>query len=742
MDLAFLQTAFPLPPANPDFSSPSKSHSHPIPLRPFRPHSPERTLSVARKYGRRPRFRTLCAISPPSSLPKDPPTPAPDDPYHRDSTLATILIAPAFTPRVFHSSVSALFSYYSLICKTQPFIPVRLFFAVLSILSSKLIALSIPILFRHIIDSLSGTNFPAWPAVVALVLAHALAKLFASVTHELRNSLFAKAGQRIGRSITITSFAHLHNLDLAFHTAARTGALTRVVDRGTRSVLTIFRGVVFAFLPSLFELFLVCVVMLRTFSAVYAAVTVTTFLAFVLWTLRVNDRLSVARAEMNAAENEASAKLTDSLMNVEAIKAFDNAAFETARYDKTLESYEGLAVKSEWIFGRLNVGQGAVFNVGLTINLLLAANDVLTGRLTVGSVVMLATMLQQLWTPLNFLGWQYREVKQSLIDLQNLFDVLSKHPRIIDKNGAKPLQVSGGSITFENVAFEYPEPDEDLRFGGVKGESEKVLGEDSKESMAKGRLALDGLSFHLPAGKSLALVGSSGSGKSTATRLLCRLYDLTEGRIFIDGQDIAEATIESVRQAVSIVPQDTALFNDTIAYNIRYGRPSATDKEVIDAAKAASIHDVIMRTENGYETYVGERGVRLSGGERQRLSVARAFLKGSKIIVEDEASSALDTLTELEVSKSLERLGVNRTRIIVAHRLSTIMNVDHIIVMKYGRMVEEGSFEELLKIPDGIFRGMWERQQKQEDDKEGLDIGSATESWPAKGGLLSENELP
>lgn len=530
-------------------------------------------------------------------------------------------------------------------------------------------------------------------------------------------------------------------LDLAFHTAARTGALTRVVDRGTRSVLTIFRGVVFAFLPSLFELFLVCVVMLRTFSAVYAAVTVTTFVAFVLWTLRVNDRLSVARAEMNAAENEASAKLTDSLMNVEAIKAFDNAAFETSRYDETLESYEGLAVRSEWMFGRLNVGQGAVFNVGLTVNLLLAANGVMTGRLTVGSVVMLATMLQQLWTPLNFLGWQYREVKQSLIDLQNLFDVLARQPRIRDKDGAKPLEVSGGAITFENVAFEYPEPDEELRFGGEQGEREKVLGEDGKESMEKGRLALDGLSFHLPAGKSLALVGSSGSGKSTATRLLCRLYDLRGGRICIDGQDIAEATIESVRQAVSIVPQDTALFNDTIAYNIRYGRPSATDKEVIAAAKAASIHDVIMRTENGYETYVGERGVRLSGGERQRLSVARAFLKGSKIIVEDEASSALDTLTELEVSKSLEKLGVNRTRIIVAHRLSTIMNVDHIIVMRYGKMVEEGSFEKLLEIPHGIFRGMWERQQKQEDEQGGRDHGGATGSRSATGGLLSENEL-
>ncbi|CDF36759.1 unnamed protein product [Chondrus crispus] len=546
-------------------------------------------------------------------------------------------------------------------CAAQPFIARRFLLAIAAIVTSKLIGIAVPFLFKSVVDSLMAASASASASTSASAAAH----IMASTSHEMRNAFFAKAGQRIGRSITASSFAHILSLEAAFHNTTQTGALTRIVDRGTRSVLTIFRGMLFAFLPSLFELLLVCIVLLNRFSLVYVAVTVATFLAFIAWTL--------------------------------AVKAFHNDGFEFARYDESLQKYEKTAIRNEWLFSYLNMGQGAIFTVGLTINLFLATNGVIAGTLTVGSVVMLATMLQQLWVPLNFLGWQYREVKQSLIDLQNLFEILQRAPKIADVTDAKPLRVAGGEIRFDNVSFHKP---------------------------PKRKLALNKLSFTVPAGKSLALVGSSGSGKSTATRLLYRLYDLSGGSISIDGQDISKATLASLRQAVSIVPQDTALFNDTIAYNIRYGRPSASDEDVVAAAKAASIHDVIMRTPHNYQTLVGERGVRLSGGERQRLSVARAFLKGSKIIIEDESTSALDTLTEMEVSEALRKLGVDRTRIIVAHRLSTIMNVDHIVVMRYGKKVEEGTFSELLSIPNGTFKGMWDRQQKSDDTDTSFENGA------------------
>ncbi|CAN8070996.1 unnamed protein product [Agarophyton chilense] len=535
----------------------------------------------------------------------------------------------------------------------------------------------------------------------------------------MRSCVFAKAGQRVGRSITAASFAHIQSLEMAFHNSAQTGAVTRVIDRGTRSVLTIFRGLIFAFMPSMFELLLVCGVLFTRFSIWYVAVILVTFLAFISWTLFVNDKLGNVRRDMNTVENDASAKLTDSLINVEAVKAFNNGNFELNRYDQVLTQYEKLAIRNDWYYAALNIGQGLIYTVGLTLILIRAAQGVVAGTITVGSVVMLASMLQQLWVPLNFLGWQYREVKQSLIDMQNLFDLIKRTPRIVEAPNATDIRINGGEIVFDNVTFLYPEPDESLLFTRKTSEVTRSNGNDPSDRNR--RLALDGVSFRVPPGNSLALVGSSGSGKSTATRLLTRLYDATSGRILIDGQDISTATMESLRNVISIVPQDTALFNDTIAYNIRYGRPSATDEEVVAAAKAASIHEVIMRTPQGYQTLVGERGVRLSGGERQRLSVARAFLKGSQVIIEDESTSALDTMTEMEVSNALQKLGVNRTRIIVAHRLSTIMNVDHIVVLREGKNVEEGSFGDLVQKEHGAFRDMWERQQKKNDEDGILD---------------------
>lgn len=405
---------------------------------------------------------------------------------------------------------------------------------------------------------------------------HGIARIAASVSHELRNAVFARAGQRIGRSITATSFAHMHSLELAFHTTSRTGALTRVVDRGTRSVIVLFRAILFSFFPSFFELLLVCAVLFSRFSRAYVAITLITFFAFTAWTLSINNEMSRMRAQLNLAENEASAKLTDSLLNAEAVKVFDNAKFETERYDVSLTQYENVATRNETLFARLNVGQTCAYTIGLTALLLLAARDIVIGKLTVGSVVLLSTMLQRLWVPLDFLGWQYREVKQSLIDVQNLFDVLKRESRITDVDGAKDLVATEGDIEFDNVTFLYPSADNSLPFtqktaspslsaqNGNGNGSSNGAAHDAYVSMEESvsttpakrrRVAIDRLSFKVPAGSSVALVGASGSGKSTATRLLCRLYDVTSGRILVDGQDISQVSLSSLRQAVSIVPQ-------------------------------------------------------------------------------------------------------------------------------------------------------------------------------------------
>lgn len=483
--------------------------------------------------------------------------------------------------------------YFKHLSAQQPFIRRRLLLAILCVIASKFIGISVPFFFKLSIDhlmqhsALTATSPGAISssfkmttsvrfAIIAIIM-HGIARVGASISHELRNAVFARAGQRIGRSITATSFAHLHSLELAFHTTSRTGALTRVVDRGTRSVMVLFRAILFSFFPSFFELLLVCAVLFTRFSRAYVAVTLITFLAFTAWTLSINNEMSRMRAQLNTAENEASAKLTDSLINAEAVKVFDNVDFETARYDVSLVQYENVATKNESLYARLNVGQTVVYTCGLTALLLLATRDIVIGKLTVGSVVLLSTMLQRLWIPLDFLGWQYREVKQSLIDVQNLFDVLNRESRINDADDAKHLVATEGSIEFDNVSFIYPSSDNSLPFTQKSSTSPASIQNGDSTTYSNGetheehpiaengvagnspvkrrRIAIDRLSFRVPAGSSVALVGASGSGKSTATRLLCRLYDVTSGRILVDGQDIAKATMSSLRQAVSIVPQ-------------------------------------------------------------------------------------------------------------------------------------------------------------------------------------------
>lgn len=492
--------------------------------------------------------------------------------------------APVLSPRVARSAVLTLVSYFSDLSTREPFIARRLLLAVMCIITSKLIGISVPFFFKRAIDALMLVAMPpsassaasaasgrmARIAIITILL-HGLARITASITHELRNAVFAKGGQRVGRRITATSFAHLHSLDVSFHIGSRTGAVTRVVDRGTRSIMTIFRAVIFSFFPSFFELILVCTVLFTRFSAIYVAVTLATFAAFTGWTFAVNNKLSRERANLNSAEDEASAKLTDSLINVDAVKLYDNELHEISRYDASLQLYETIAVRNEKLYARLNIGQTLSFTTGLTALLLLATRDIISGRISVGSVVLLSTMLQRLWVPLDFLGWQYREVKQSLIDMQNLFDILNRKSAVVDAPNAKMLTVSRGEIVFDDVTFVYPVGDEanssTVENASPPADSEvdndidgigpyEDNGSKSKRNMrGRRRIAIDHLSFTVPAGSSVALVGASGSGKSTATRLLCRLYDVTAGRILIDGQDIAKATLWSLRQAVSIVPQ-------------------------------------------------------------------------------------------------------------------------------------------------------------------------------------------
>lgn len=477
------------------------------------------------------------------------------------------------SPRIAKSALTTLLHYYRDLSEREPFISKRLAAATFCIVISKLVGLTVPFFLKTAIDELmrhASTSTPSRSirAACIAILLHGVARIIASLAHELRNAVFAKAGQRIGRSITATSFAHVHSLELAFHTTSRTGALTRVIDRGTRSIMTIFRAMLFSFFPSFFELMLVCCVLFSQFSFSYVLVTLLMFTVFTLWTLTINNEMSLMRSEMNAVENEASAKLTDSLLNVEAVKVFNNAKLETKRYDRSLMRFEQISIGNEKLYARLNIGQTVAFTIGLTALLLLATRDIVIGQLTVGSLVLLTTMLQRLWIPLDFLGWQYREVKQSLIDIQNLFDILKRQPKIVDAVDATELRVGGGAISFEDVSFVYPEPDVDstllftrkqaapVTMGQTeRSAAEPASGDVTASKKTRRRGTLDRLNFQVVAGSSMALVGASGSGKSTATRLLCRLYDIGSGRILIDGQDISKVSLSSLRKAVSIVPQ-------------------------------------------------------------------------------------------------------------------------------------------------------------------------------------------
>ncbi len=566
----------------------------------------------------------------------------------------------------------------------------RVVVALVFLAAAKGATVVVPWLYGKAVDALSeslavldgsSTGVAALP--LGLVLAYGAARVLSLAFAELRDAVFARVGGRAIRRVALRVFRHLHALSLRFHLSRQTGGLTRAIERGTQAIQTLLRFSLFNILPTLLELALVFVILWHTLDIVVAALTMVTVLVYLAYTLMVTEWRTRFRRQMNEADGHANTRAVDSLLNYETVKYFGNEAHEARRYDESLARYESASVKSQTSLALLNVGQATIISAGLTGVMLVTARDIIDGTLTLGAFVMANTYLMQLYQPLNFFGFVYREIKQGLVDIEKMFDLMAEQAEVADRPGAPALQVAGGTVAFESVNFGY-----DTR-----------------------RPILRDVSFVVPAGHSLAIVGPSGAGKSTISRLLFRFYEVDDGRITIDGQDIRAVTQASLRAAIGIVPQDTVLFNDTVFYNIAYGRPGASPAEVEHAARLAHIHDFIMSTPDGYQTMVGERGLKLSGGEKQRVAIARAILKDPAILIFDEATSALDSHTEREIQRNLREIARGRTTLMVAHRLSTVVDADQIVVLEAGRIVERGRHGALLAA-NGAYAAMWRRQQQ------------------------------
>jgi ABC-type transport system involved in Fe-S cluster assembly fused permease/ATPase subunit len=560
---------------------------------------------------------------------------------------------------------------------------VRVVLAVLLLVAAKLTNVYIPVLLRDAVDSLSGDTAQAIALPLGVLLAYGAARIGALAFGELRDAVFARVSQHAVRQVALQTFRHLHRLALRFHLERQTGGLSRAIERGTNGIQFLLSFILFNVLPTLLEIGLVCGILWALFDIRFAAVTLVSVLGYIAFTLLVTEWRTRFRRAMNEADSAANTKAIDSLLNYETVKYFGNEEHEAARYDAGLRHYQEAAVKSRTSLSALNIGQAAIISIGLTILMIMAAQGVVAKTMTVGDFTMVNAYLIQLYMPLNFLGFVYREIKQSLIDMEVMFDLLEVNAEIEDKPGAQPLAVRGGAVAFEHVDFGY-----DPR-----------------------RPILHDVSFRVEAGRTVAIVGHSGAGKSTVSRILYRFYDVTGGRVTIDGHDIRDVTQNSLRAAIGIVPQDTVLFNDTIYYNIAYGRPGAPREDIEAAARMAQIHEFVKSLPDGYETRVGERGLKLSGGEKQRVAIARAVLKRPQIMLFDEATSALDTRTEQEIQKSLHAVSANRTTLVIAHRLSTVVDADEIVVLDAGRIVERGRHAELLA-RGGAYADMWRRQQE------------------------------
>jgi len=568
----------------------------------------------------------------------------------------------------------------------RPGLKARVVVALLCLLAAKAAVVYVPLLYKQAIDELGRGAGAAVTVPVGLILAYGAARVFSLLFSELRDAVFARVGQHAIRAVGLQIFRHLHALALRFHLSRQTGGLTRAIERGTKGIQTLLSFLLFNVLPTFFEIGLVCAVLWKMFDIWLAATTALTVGLYLAYTLIVTEWRTRFRRQMNETDSEANTKAVESLLNYETVKYFGNEEHEAHRYDASLRRYERAAVRSQVSLSILNIGQAVIISAGLTAVMWMAARGIVDGRYTLGDFVLVNTYLLQLYDPLSFFGFIYREIKQSLIDMERMFELLGQPREIGDKPGAPTLRLAGAGVEFRDVVFGYDER----------------------------RPILKGVSFRIPAGRTVAVVGSSGAGKSTLARLLFRFYDVERGAILIDGQDIRDITQASLRASIGVVPQDTVLFNDTIHYNIAYGRPGATDGEVQAAARLAHIHDLVMSMPDGYRTMVGERGLKLSGGEKQRVAIARTILKNPSIFLFDEATSALDSHTEREIQANLREVSQGRTTLIIAHRLSTIADADEIIVLGDGRIVERGRHAVLLA-QGGPYAAMWQRQQAGSD---------------------------
>ena len=543
-----------------------------------------------------------------------------------------------------------------------------------------------PLLYGAAVDLVNGDSGFAMSALMFLVGGYALARLGQQVFSEAKQYLFAKVAQRAVRGAALNAFRYLHKLSLQFHMDRQTGGMTRAIDRGAKGIEFLLTIAFFEVLPLFVEVVFVSIIMWHLFGGFYAGVTFLTVAAYVYFTIRVTEWRIRFRREMNTADETAATRAVDSLLNYETVKYFNAEDVEAARYDSAMADYEVMAVRSHTSLSVVNIGQGTIIAFGLMAVMAMAGADIQKGNLTVGDFVAVNTYLLQLYLPLNFLGWVYRELRQALVDMERMFGLLDEEPGIADKPAAKPIKIDGGEVVFDNVHFAYGD-----------------------------RPILKGVSFTVKPGKRVAIVGPSGSGKTTISRLLFRFYDPVSGAVRLDGHDLRDVTQASVRAAIGMVPQDTVMFNSTIGYNIGYGRNGASQDDIAAASKMASIDQFIAGLPDGYETMVGERGLKLSGGEKQRVAIARAILKKPSIFLFDEATSALDSRTEKEIQHALDTVSKSQTTLVIAHRLSTIVNADEIIVLAEGEIVERGTHRQLLS-QKGLYAQMWERQSSGFED--------------------------
>ncbi len=564
----------------------------------------------------------------------------------------------------------------------------RVVLAMAFLVLAKVIGVYVPFLFADAVDALAGEEKPdgamiAVAVPVGLIFGYGAARVLTQAFGEIRDAIFVRVGQNALRNIALNTFRHLHLLSLRFHLERRTGGLSRVIERATRGIDFLLRFMLFNIIPTIIEIGMISTIFWVKFGFLYALITFICLCSYIYFTIAVTEWRLKYRREMNKQDTKANGRAIDSLINFETVKYFTSEDHEALRYDKSLKNYAIAAERSQLSLTLLNVGQGFIISGGLIAVLLMGANGVADGRFTIGEFVLINSLLIQIYIPLNFLGFVYREIKQALVDMEKMFMLIAKNPEIKDKEGAEDLKITDGEIEFDNVCFHYNED----------------------------RGILKNVSFKVKGGTTTAVVGSSGAGKSTISRILFRFYDISDGSVKIDGQDIRDVRQRSLRKEIGVVPQDTVLFNDSIKYNISYGRHDATDEEIYEAAKLAKIHDFILTLPDGYDTEVGERGLKLSGGEKQRVAIARTILKNPAILLLDEATSALDSHTERDIQGSLEKISQQRTAIVIAHRLSTIINVNEILVLDKGEIAERGNHSVLIE-KRGLYYQMWQKQQQ------------------------------